>query len=799
MNTNFNPYLVGIQLTDPNDSSILTLANFAFSNTNPINAPYIPDTAPIDKIDTGKRYVFPSNIVFSDTDYSYIGRYIYYGSFYEQIKNAINEIILSYPVSLHVSNIFDGNTYLSVINYRYDSISNRSYFEVPAIILNDRYGIIYSEDEDVPENTNNERNLIYRFLDYDIYVPLSDSSFAVSSFTPSTKKNDGFLIFEAIGNPFNQAPNGNTSLSISFHVRPNKAKYEAFFDDVRTSKQKYLMHHILKNRTSLGYEFSFFIPDYVLSDDTSIGTFSKLDFIWEVSDGYNIDVMTVSFDSMMARLLDVAGRYDTAELSQMFNRYIPKNLSEYDYTRGFSNELQTLTLLYGMSFDLLKNDILNLKHIKNISYDNIDNPTSNIFPLLLSELSLDFDIYSEADIYRMKMLLLNSMSILRRKGTREGLDMMYRFLGFDSSQYTIEEYVYTYDDIIARGNVYQNFKYDDETGRMNISENSDTFYFEMDGYYDEISEIINLQVDNRKIWTDDTEKDGYRDDCVSQYIARDVLNTKLLFHGIDPARQLENTIYEINRIPIMCDTDFDLLGLFQPQSTYEERTFDENIAFFPVFIGDYQMGTYFPEYPINKYAKFSAFDYNFDRFIQNIGRTFINATNRKGSPSYSSIERLFHRYIDIDEDFCGVPIDKYDYDSILSYIDKIQFSSVLPSKMIPKTTKDYSGGIIVRNTKFHLSKHQWKRGIDEGCIFQTDNDAKYFEETYIIRTSLFGNAVSILDTDTWSDLVENVKDIYTSKKTESIETDYDFYGNNGTPIGLKTEQLPSGKWYVLPI
>lgn len=242
-------------------------------------------------------------------------------------------------------------------------------------------------------------------------------------------------------------------------------------------------------------------PKYTAIFDTPKETdfghiFYKQAYTWPTIDGWNLDFSSGDYESYLNSLLDIAHYYDEYQTDNIYRSMTHESIKNFDWTTAYTNgthEIDSETIeeqrlinmlrVYGRQFDELKRYIENIKLVGNLSYNKEDNMPDNILYGMLEydgwvltdtgpvvantlETNVEYPAISintspeKSNIEFMRRLALNSRAILSRKGTREGLKMIYALFGipelgsrkhtfgcdaeFNETGYSIKEY-----DVIA--------------------------------------------------------------------------------------------------------------------------------------------------------------------------------------------------------------------------------------------------------------------------------------------------------------------------------------------------------------
>lgn len=385
-----------------------------------------------------------------------------FGSLKSRLSASIGNIIEKYPAAIMVdkdsSSSISGKT---AYNVSYNTSTKTTEFNIETGMFYNTFDIVYQapNSNTIPETVNPLRNFYSSFKKY--VVEISGVTYDIIDYEEPNTNN--IITLTVKGKPFT-----GSTYDESFIIRPNNGLTEEFFSGLDD------LEEILLNReTNPKYRASFRVPR-----DTSGGSRTDLvtvEYVWPVAkDGWNLQIVGLAFDSYTSGLSDVADEIDDYK-SNLFVRFMSApQLFEFD---SEDKKAEALFQLYGQSFDKVKKYIDNIAHMRNVSYDGINNLPDLLLKNLANNLGLDskilFDekdleetLYTRNDVqysgltigktlvdaeYEFyRRLLVNLAYIYKSKGTRKSMEFFLRFIGAPDPMIRINEYRY---DIVSYPNL----------------------------------------------------------------------------------------------------------------------------------------------------------------------------------------------------------------------------------------------------------------------------------------------------------------------------------------------------------
>ena len=378
-----------------------------------------------------------------------------FGSLKSRLGVATTKIINNFPAAILIdSNALIKSTTFTANNIIYNKVSDTTQFDVEYSKLYNPFLVIMvtPKSNTITTSTNKTRDFYSSFKNY--VISISGETYNVISYVEPN--SDNLISLKVSGKPFT----GDT-YSSNILIRPNNKTTEEFFislDDLEES--------LLNRDTFPKYTSSFKVPRD--SFDQTKTELINLTYSWPLSDkeDWNIKVTGLEYDDYLRNLSDIADEIDDYK-SNLFVRFLTSpQLFEFDSP---DKKAESVFQLYGQSFDSVKKYIDNIAHMRNVSYDGVNNVPDVLLKNLANTLGLDtinlidekgLDellytktsqqysglvsgtslIDAEYEFYRR--LLVNLAYIYKSKGTRQSLEFFLRFLGAPEPMIKINQYVY---------------------------------------------------------------------------------------------------------------------------------------------------------------------------------------------------------------------------------------------------------------------------------------------------------------------------------------------------------------------
>lgn len=481
---NYNPDLVGLQLTSAGGTPLFTMGNFNITtNLDPKTdkmfiTKQFSDFITLDglnlTVDQSQTLLNNNATVFLNIDKSKLSYYATFGSLTEFIRVGLENIIINWPASIYMRPIkvlsngeqLVGNTYE---NYSYDNITNKASFRIPTNFINNAYGINFLTNGEISgtfNESNSLRNLITNYESYALLI--NNTEYNVVGFTGSTSILNDYVYFEIENNPFTA-----TSNTITYHIKPKAIICDNFFNGLDE------FEYYLLNRQS--YPIYTAIFKYPLRTDFGVMLYTETSVTWPTTDGYNLDYNTSAYDEFANTLLTLANDSDLINSNIMTRFLVSESITGFDTLPYYLSDedqdtsggkVNKLLNIYGVSYDDFNRYIEGLSFANTVSYNKLDN-TPDVYlkniarvmgwelieSVVSNDLLTDYiqatqSTFSgqskgltpvEADVELWRRLILNTPWLWKSKGTRKSVEFLLRFIGTPNGLITFNEYVYKAD------------------------------------------------------------------------------------------------------------------------------------------------------------------------------------------------------------------------------------------------------------------------------------------------------------------------------------------------------------------
>ena len=377
-----------------------------------------------------------------------------FGSLKKRISVAVQDIIKHFPAAILVDP--SSPTTLSgftAYNINYDQSTNTTSMKVETAMFYNSFGVIYKKPKSntLISSNNPIRDFYSSFTNYVIEV--STNKFGIIQYVEPDV--NGVITLKVSGKPFT-----GTTTNTKILIKPNDIIVEEFFNNLDDLKES-----LLRRDASPIYSATFYVPRD--RNDGNSTDLVPLTYTWPLAkDNWNIQIVGIDFDNYLEDLSTVATEIDEYK-SNLFVRFLSSpQLYEFDSP---DQKTEAIFQLYGQSFDKIKKYIDNIAHMRNVSYDGVNNLPDVLLKNLATTLGLDTInlvnekslndlLYSkttaqyagvsgemtpiEAEYEFYKRLLVNLSYIYKSKGTRKSLEFFLMFLGAPEPLIKINQYVY---------------------------------------------------------------------------------------------------------------------------------------------------------------------------------------------------------------------------------------------------------------------------------------------------------------------------------------------------------------------
>ena len=377
-----------------------------------------------------------------------------YGSLKQRLEVSISNIIINFPAAILVdkdSPIKSVDVTLSEITYSESAKTSEFYIQKSILFNPFDITLIKPLSNTLPTTDNTIRNF---YSSYTKYVLVYNSlTYDIVSYTEPNALN--LIKLKVKGKPFT-----GSTINDSVLIRPNDGITEEFFsglDELETL--------LLNRETNPKYQASFKVPKDSL-DETKTEIVNVYVNWPTTKDGWNLQIVGIDYADYISQLSSLGDEIDDYKSNLIVRFLTAPQLFEFDTD---DQKAQSIFQLYGQSFDRVKKYIDNVAHMRNVSYDGINNipdvllknlsqtlglSTINLF----DEKSLEDTLYTrqnsvfdgllvgktliEAEYEFYRRLLVNLNYLYKSKGTRVSIEFFLKFLGAPEPMIKIDEYIY---------------------------------------------------------------------------------------------------------------------------------------------------------------------------------------------------------------------------------------------------------------------------------------------------------------------------------------------------------------------
>lgn len=618
--------------------------------------------------------------------------YSYFGSFYTEVANSINNIIESFPYAiLSVT----GNSAVTLYNYSY-SINNItgqkiSTFRIPYATLINQGNIILNSGSTIVSALS----LVDNFTEFSIQVtnPATGITGQVANIISyNFSAGVGSYLEFTVDNVLNDISGSTTNLPI--YIRPTKQRLAEY--KLKISKLEY----------NLLYGGKLIVPNVETDDSESEQTFE-----WPTTiDKFSPDSYGTSFNTYRDSVLKAASDIDDSKTNIMLKTMIPENFLEMDSQNAI---YRRVVQAYAHEFDEIKHFIDGIAFAHSIEYNGENsiptkfiNKLSKLLGWKLSDSFNEIDLFeylagdadgkgtsfSQFNMEIWRRILININWLYKKKGTRDALTFLFKLLGAPACLIEFEEFVYKINQVgsNASNSALTNSQKVNENGYINFG-NSDFIFQEggegrgngHDYIYQWIPEFDPIkQVDNIKSVVGDDSVFG----------SQNIVNTKELNISINPATAIERDVFSFYQLSGTCGTPGT--GNTIPI----EYTVDcDNVK---------------PD-NIEKLTLIQWLDYVYSSSIDPRNRKVVG----KGS-TMSTYVKLKNAYLNYY--YWNSPkSNRLTFSKLQGFLDSIGRSFTdYTNQLLPATVVLASQARTIRNTVFNRQKFVYREGINLGSEFK---------------------------------------------------------------------------------
>ena len=377
-----------------------------------------------------------------------------YGSLKQRLEVSISNVIINFPAAILVdkdSPIKSVDVTLSGITYSESAKTSEFYIQKSILFNPFDITLIKPLSNTLPNVDNTIRNFYSSYTKY--VLVYNNLTYDIVSYTEPNALN--LIKLKVKGKPFTGSTTNDSVL-----IRPNDGITEEFFsglDELETL--------LLNRETNPKYQASFKVPKDSL-DETKTEIVNVYVNWPTTKDGWNLQIVGIDYADYISQLSSLGDEIDDYKSNLIVRFLTAPQLFEFDTD---DQKAQSIFQLYGQSFDRVKKYIDNVAHMRNVSYDGINNipdvllknlsqtlglTTTNLF----DEKTLEDTLYTrqnsvfdgllvgktliEAEYEFYRRLLVNLNYLYKSKGTRVSIEFFLKFLGAPEPMIKIDEYIY---------------------------------------------------------------------------------------------------------------------------------------------------------------------------------------------------------------------------------------------------------------------------------------------------------------------------------------------------------------------
>jgi len=648
----------------------------------------------------------PSNDPFS---------YSYFGSFYIEVVNSINNIVTNFPYALLS---YASGSAVTLYDYAttYNTITGdkTASFKIPYSAVTNQGNIIINSGSTI----TNTLSLIDNLTGFSIQMSAQTASAStkvidIISYTFSGGVNS-YLEFTI--NDYLEYVSGTTTI-LPLYIRPTKQRMAQY--KMGISKLEY----------NLLYGGQLLVPN--VETDTSE---SGQTFTWPTTiDGFAPDSYGTSFTTYQTNILKAATDIDDSKTNIMLKTMIPENFLELDS----SDEVYRKTIqAYGHEFDQIKHFIDGIAYAHSIEYNGEESipqkfmfKFSNLLGWKLSNSFNEIDLfeylagdvdgegssYSKFNIEVWRRILININWLFKKKGTRDALQFLFRLLGAPDCLVDFDEFTYKISRIgsNATNTGYTNSPKVNENGYIDYSQSQYAFQEGGKGrgngqkYINQWTPEFDplKQVDNIKTVVGD----------LSVFGSEDIINTKEVHMSLNPAAAIECDVFAFYQQSGTCWDWSSTATTFSALTVPFEFTADCDVV-----------------------APSNITGMTLSQWLNYVYSNSIDPRNRKtvGKPLTMSVyPQLRNAYLNYYY-WNNPQSHQLTFKILEGFLNLLERSFTdYTLQLLPATTILENQGTTIRNTIFNRQKFVYKEGVNVGSEFRTRLQNNVAELNPVLLTS----------------------------------------------------------------
>lgn len=634
--------------------------------------------------------------------------YSYFGSFYTEVARSINNVLDTFPYAALAYDNMDSNT---IFDYSetFNQITGEktSNFKIPANIIINQGFILFNSGSPI----NNQVSLMTQTNLFEIQLSGATTAQTDSHVIKTYSYTGGttpILEFTVYGHLSNGAilPFSGNSTKLPVYIRPSRKRMTEY----RISQSR-LDRQLLN-------EALFDIPDV---DDERENFTYKLPWPRSI-DGFNPDTKGDLFSEYQDNILLLAGNVDIDKTDIMVKTMIPDNYIDFDTdTKMYKKFVSS----YARQFDEIKQFIDNIAYAHTINYNNNNSipekflvKLSNLlgwklsssfseidlFEYLASEENPEQDSFAYYNVEIWKRILININWLMKKKGTRDALQFLFKLMGAPDCFVIFDEFVYDLEQAKFDENsidlTLPGFNGTKVTTRGFINYSQSKFIFQEGG----VGRGIGKSYINQ--WTPEF-RPSKRNDNIKVQVgltaftgSENVMNTKEACATLSPAAAVECDVREW----------YIQSGTCWVWGTQGSPVFSANTVPYEYTPGSCETvnPSIISGMTLNEYI-----NYIYSSNIEPRNRKTNNQTHT--SFGYPELKNIYMNYYLMSQPKSNMLTIKK-LEAFLKLMET-NFQDYL-LQLIPATTILECQGTTYRNTVFQRQKFVYKEGINDGSEFQ---------------------------------------------------------------------------------
>lgn len=624
--------------------------------------------------------------------------YSYFGSFYTEVANSINDITENFPYALLS---YNGGTGATIYDYvtSFNNITGKktATFKILYSTLVNQGNIIVNSGSSI----TSALSLADDFTGFAIQMSAQTSS--------ATTK-----VVDIISYNFSAGTNAYLEFTINDFLEYITGTNTVFPVYIRPTEKRFAEYkmNLSKLENNLLYGQKLLVPN--VDTDTSE---TEQTFVWPTTiDGFSPDSFGSSFEAYKKSILKSAADIDDAKTNIMLKTMIPESYTEMDSENSI---YKSTVQAYAHEFDEIKHYIDSIAYAHSIEYDGEESlpkkfmfKFSNLLGWKLSDSFSEIDLfqylagdsdgnglsYSQFNIEIWKRILININWLYKKKGTRDALQFLFKLLGAPDCLVELDEFIYkinrvasnTSNSAFTNSNKVNDNGYIDYTQSIYAFQEGGTGRGTGEKYINQWSPEFSpdKQVDNIKTVVADPLVFG----------SEDTINSKELCMAYIPAAAIECDMFSFYKLTGTCWDWGSFWPPFSANTVPFEFTVDcDNVR------------------PDNITGM------TFNQWISFVYANSINPRNRKviGKPLTSYIyPQLRNAYLNYY--YWSSPVsNRLTFKKLEAFLNIIERNfTEYTFQLLPATTILQCHGTVIRNTVFNRQKFVYKEGINDGSEFR---------------------------------------------------------------------------------